>query len=135
MAATCVARSGLSVSAVQQDQPVRSDKRTLTPAQQKIDSQIRIEIERKRGGSASRKVPPGPTLVRIDDKGRALVDVRVKVSQAMLDRVKRLGGAVVSSSAEHNSIIARVPLLQIERLAGDADVRAIVPAAEAITNR
>jgi hypothetical protein len=134
VATLCVSH-GSSAAVPRQDPPTRSDKRTLTPAQQKIDSQIRIEIERKRGGEAARKAPPAPTLVRIDGKGRALVDVRVKVTRGMLDRIKRLGGTVVSSSAEHFSIIARVPLLELERLAGDADVRAIVPAAEAMTNR
>jgi hypothetical protein len=113
----------------------QSEKESRTAAQQKIDSQILQEIYRKRGQAAGKQVPPGPTLVRIDDKGRALVDIRVKVSSATLDLVKRRGGTIVSSSATYDSIIARVPLLQIERLASNPAVRAVMPAAEATTVR
>lgn len=113
----------------------QSEKDARTAAQQKIDSQILQEIYRKRGQAAEKQVPPGSTLVRIDDKGRALVDIRVKVSSTTLDLVKRRGGTIVSSSPKYDSIIARVPLLQIERLASNAAVRAIVPAAEGTTVR
>jgi hypothetical protein len=112
----------------------RSEKATRTAAQQKIDSQILQEIYRKRGQAAEKHVPEGPTLVRVDDKGRALVDIRIKVSADTLNLVKRRGGTVVSSSPRYDSIIARVPLLEIERLAAHAAVRAIMPAAEATTN-
>ena len=115
--------------------PAPSEKDSRTAAQQKIDSQILQEIYRKRGQAAEKQVPPGPTLVRIDDKGRALVDVRVKVSSDTLNLVKRRGGSIVSSSPQYDSIIARVPLLEIERLAANPAVRAIVPAAEATTVR
>jgi hypothetical protein len=113
----------------------KAEKETRTAAQQKIDSQILQEIYRKRGQAAEKQVPPEPTLVRIDDKGRALVDIRVKVSSDTLNLIKRRGGSIVSTAPKYDSIIARVPLLEIERLAADPAVRAIVPAAEATTVR
>ena len=134
MMATCELAVGVAVSSRQPPAASRSEKEARTPAQQKIDSQILQEIYRKRGQAADKQVPDGPTLVRIDDKGRALVDIRVKVSPDTLNLVKRRGGTVVSTSPQYDSIIARVPLLQIERLASDPAVRAIVPSAEATTN-
>jgi hypothetical protein len=93
------------------------------------------EIYRKRGIAAEKQVPPDPTLVRIDAKGRALVDIRAKVTPALVALVKTRRGEIVSTSAEFNSIIARVPLLELERIAEHTDVRAISPAAEAATSK
>jgi len=138
-AALVIALCGIGGTATPLSRPQsrapQTEKDARTAAQQKIDSQILQEIYRKRGQAAEKQVPPEPTLVRIDEKGRALVDIRVKVSQDTLNLVKRLGGSIVSSSPKYDSIIARVPLLELERLASSSAVRAIVPAAEATTAR
>src|ERR1700752_19605 len=52
------------------------EKEGRTPAQQKINSQLLYEIYRRRGEDKAKGIPPGPTDVRIDARGRALVDVR-----------------------------------------------------------
>jgi hypothetical protein len=135
MTATPALAGVVMSSSRQQTAATRPEKETRTAAQQKIDSQILQEIYRRRGQAAEKQVPEGSTLVRIDDKGRALVDIRVKVSAESLNLVKRRGGSIVSSSPKYDSIIARLPLLEIERLAANAAVRAIVPAAEATTVR
>ena len=132
--AMCGIAGGATALSRAQAPTSRSEKETRTAAQQKIDSQILQEIYRKRGQAAEKHVPDGPTLVRIDDKGRALIDIRAKVSPDTLNLVKRRGGTVVSSSPQYDSIIARVPLLELERLAAHAAVRFIMPAAEATTN-
>jgi hypothetical protein len=106
-----------------------------TAAQQKLDSQLLYEIYRKRGQGRAKNVPPGATRVRIDAKGRALVDIRGLVTAALIAKVKKAGGTIVSTSTEYHSIVAQVPLLQIERLAADPAVRAISPAADATTGR
>jgi hypothetical protein len=113
----------------------QSEKDARTAAQQKIDSRLLQEIYRKRGQAADKNVPPGPTGVRLDGSGRALVDIRADVTPALIALVRKGGATIVSSSTRHHSIIARVPLLQLERLAGDPAVRAISPAAEATTVR
>lgn len=118
--------------------PVITDKRTRTPAQQKIDSQLLQAIERARarpGAGRATGAEAPPLLVRIDSKGRALVDIRIKVTAETRALVRKHGGTVISSSTEHLSIIARVPLREIELLANDPRVTSIVPAAEATTNR
>jgi len=94
----------------------------------KIDSQLLAEIHRAEG----RPAPPVRTNVRIDDHGRALVDVRAVVTPALEQTVTRAGGTIVSTSERDHSILAWVPLGRIEALAGDSAIRAIVPAAQAI---
>jgi hypothetical protein len=115
--------------------PARSEKESRTPAQQKINSQILYEIYRARGEAQDKQVPPGPTGVRLDDKDRALVDIRVAVTPAIERKVRDAGGTIVSTSREYRSIIAWVPVLRLERLAEDASVRAVEPAAEATTRQ
>jgi hypothetical protein len=111
--------------------PVKSEKESRTPAQQKIDSQILYELYRLRGEAKQKNVPADPTGVRIDKAGRALVDVRAEVTPALEKKVTTLGGTIRSTSREYRSIIAWIPLTKLERLADDPAVRAIVPAAEA----
>ncbi len=106
-----------------------------TAAQRKINSQLLYEIYRRRGEAERKGIPPGPTDVRIDKAGRALVDVRAEVLPAIEKKIRDLGGVVISKSGRDRSIIARIPILNLERLAGDPIVRAIEPAAEAITSR
>ena len=70
----------------------------------------------------------------MDGRGRVFVDIRARVSRALLARVRRLGGEVVSSSESYHTIMARFPLERLEALAARADVHFIGPAAEATTN-
>ena len=115
--------------------PGVSEKESRTRAQQKINSQLLYEIYRLRGEAERKGVPPGPTGVKIDARGRALVDVRAVVTPALEKSIRGLGGVVLSTSARDQSTIARVPLLKLERLAAEPAVRFIEPAAEAITVR
>jgi hypothetical protein len=134
LSAACAAAGGSSCPAQPASPVQQSEKETRTAAQQKIDSQILQEIYRKRG-QKEKLVSPEPTLVRIDARGRALVDIRARVTTDFVNRVKKRGGVIVSTDVKYDSIIARVPLLEIERLASDSAVRTIVPAAEATTVR
>jgi hypothetical protein len=137
---------GLSVSlACPADRPVERGPRDAllsqtegrrTPSQQKINSHLLYEIARRRGDDRQKDAPPDSTDVRIDARGRALVDVRaVPVTPSLERKIRDLGGAVVSTSVVERSILAWVPLLKLERLAQEATVRFIEPAAEAITQR
>ena len=116
---------------VEPQRPAASEKDARTPAQRKIDSQLLYEIYRLRGEAKQKGVPEGPTGVRVDGRHRALVDVRAEISAALERRVRDAGATIVTISAPHRSIVAWIPLTALERLAGDAAVHAIVPAAEA----
>jgi hypothetical protein len=112
-------------------QTVASEKESRTPAQQKINSQVLYEIYRRRGIADKKGVPAGPTGVRIDAKGRALVDVRAEVTPALEKKIISLGSDITATSKETRSIEAWIPLLKLEELAADPAVRAIEPKAEA----
>jgi hypothetical protein len=129
------AASPTFVSAASDQKPALSEKDARTPAQQKISSQLLQEIYRRRGQEKEKDVPPGPTGVRIDDKDRALVDVRAEVVPALEKKLRTLGSTIVSTSREYRSIIAWVPVLKIERIAADTSVRAIEPAPESTTHK
>jgi hypothetical protein len=122
-----------ALTAVQRATP--SEKESRTPAQQKIGSQLLYEIYRLRGEARQKGVPEGPTLVRIDAKKRALVDVRAEVTPALEKKLNALGATIVSTSREYHSIVAWVPLLALERIAADRTVTAIGMAARAQTAR
>jgi len=128
--------SASTASLASPGQAVVGGKETLTPAQQKINSQLLIEIRRRQAPkkAADRQTPPGPTSIRVDGRGRALVDVRVEVTPARERALRRLGATIVSTSAEYRSIIAWIPVLRLERVAEDPAVRAIEPKAEAFTS-
>ncbi len=113
--------------------PSVDEKEQRTPAQQKINSQLLYEIYRLRGEADRKAVPPGPTGVKIDARGRALVDIRADPTPALQNSIRRVGGLVLSTSVRGRSIIARVPLLKLETLAADPAVRFIEPAPESTT--
>src|SRR4051812_17201085 len=114
--------------------PAVQVKDARSPAEQKINSQVLYEIYRVRGQAAQKHVPPGPTGVRIDRHKRALVDVRAIVTPKLEETVRRLGGTILSVSVTYHSIVAWVPLRQLERLARDPAVHAIEPNAEPARN-
>jgi hypothetical protein len=114
---------------------ISQEKRARTAAQRKIDSQLLYALYRKRGEAQARNIPTGELRVKFDEKGRALVTIRARVTRTVLAKIKRLGGEVVSSSERYNDILARMPLEKLEELAALKDVRAIMPADEAMTNQ
>jgi hypothetical protein len=116
-------------------QPAPSEKEARTPAQQKINSQLLNEIYRRRGQAKEKNVPPGPTGVRLDEKDRALVDVRADVVPDLERKLRKLGSTIVSTSREYRSIIAWVPVLKLEDIAAGSSVRAIEPAPESTTHK
>jgi hypothetical protein len=103
-------------------------------AQQKINTHLLAEIERARSGASPRVQSSERPIVRVDDKQRALVDVRTVVTPAMKDKLITIDGTLVSVPPESQSIVAWLPLLELEALAETPSVRAIEPTAFALTN-
>jgi hypothetical protein len=88
------------------------------------------EIARAREAPDRAPATRQETGVKVDDRHRALVDVRAAVTSELHDRIDTLGGTVVSSVPQYESTIAWIPLLMLERLATSLSVTSIVPAAE-----
>lgn len=127
--------SGMNSTTASSQQNAAQEKRARTAAQQKIDSQLLYALYRKRGEAEAKGVPPGELRVKLDEKGRAIVSIRARVTRSLLAKIKRLGGEIVSSSGQYKDIQAHLPLEKLEELAALKDVSAIMPADEAITNK
>jgi hypothetical protein len=113
--------------------PLEKTSRTL--AQQKINSQLLQEIDRLRGRDAPERVPSARTGVKLDEKHRALVDVRAEVNPGLQQKIRSIKGTIVSTSREYRTIVAWLPLLTLERLAEDPRVSAISPQAQPVMQR
>ncbi|HEX8138034.1 MAG TPA: hypothetical protein VF544_10625 [Pyrinomonadaceae bacterium] len=108
------------------------DKKNRTPAENKINSQLLYAIYRKRG--EANRAPSGELRVKFDEKGRAIVNIRARVTKTLLSKIKSLGGKVISSFERYRDIRAHMPLEKLEELAALKDVIAIIPGDEATTN-
>jgi hypothetical protein len=110
------------------------EKSTRTPAQQKISSLLLDEIQRVKNATLRGERPSVPSegaLVKVDQKQRALVDVRAAVTPDIRRQVIQAGGTIVSTWPDADSVIAWVPLLKLEQLAEGSSVRGIQPADQA----
>jgi hypothetical protein len=112
---------------------VQPPKPFETAAQKKISSRLLREIDRARRGGDRAK---GNTTsgVAIDAQGRALVEFRCDVTDAIRTKLRAMHATIVSSLPDYRSIVAWVPLARLEELAGDDSVYSIQPAPEATTN-
>ena len=111
-----------------------SEKESRTPAQQKIDSQLLYAIYQMRGEAKMKGIPSEPIMLRKDKKGRVLVDIRSVIGPRLLSLVKKSGGTVLSKSQKDHSLIAFLPLGELERIARLKEVEFISQPSEAITH-
>jgi hypothetical protein len=111
--------------------PVQKNSRTA--AQQKLNSQLLVEIARAKRTADAQRRPSG--VVKIDVQQRALVDVRTSETASIRRMVLAWASSIVGESVAADSIVAWVPLLRLEELAQSPFVRSIEPAATPLTNR
>jgi uncharacterized repeat protein (TIGR01451 family) len=124
----------LQASAVAQIQALMAEKRSRTPAQQKLDSNLLYALLRQRRDPRL----AGLTALRLPGTagdGTLLVEVQA-VSPAgvkpILARLRRLGAGIVAVQARYASIRARLALAAAETLAAMPEVRFVRPASRAI---
>jgi hypothetical protein len=111
---------------------IAAAKRARTGAQKKIDSQLLYALKQKRGETYG--VPTAPVEVKLDECGRALVDISAIVTPRLVAAVSKLGAEVVTSSEKYHVIRARLALEKLEAVAGLKEVRYISPTATAATH-
>lgn len=128
---------GISGSAAEQIVATVAMKRSFTPAQQKIDSNLVFAARAARGQLAGTRVADidsvaGATGADLD--GYVTVDIDASVSPGLLALIDSVGGLAADASAQWGMIRVSLPLGAIEAIAARDDVRSIQSAAEAITN-
>jgi hypothetical protein len=115
--------------------PLSSEKESRTPAQRKIDSHLLRAAQQHQGLPSPRGVPEMRSTIQVDGAGNTLVDIKAKVTDAVLARIRTLGGSVVSSFPQYDAIRASLPIDRLEELAATPEVSFIRPAEEPITNK
>ena len=124
----------ISESARRQMTALESEKRSRSPAQRKIDSQLLYELKKYRGQAIAQGFPNMKTGIEIDKGGRVLVDIKARVTDGLLKKIESYGGKIINSFAEYNAIRAIIPLRQVEGLARLNDVKFIQPALKVKTS-
>lgn len=126
----------ISQTALQQIAALVQEKESRTPAQQKIDSHLLLAIRVKRGEAIARAVPSAAQNTALADaEGNVVVDIKADVSSDLQTKIEQLGGEVIGAFPQYHSLRARLPLISLEALAGEAAVKFIRPAEEPMTNR
>ncbi|MGH9369779.1 MAG: S8 family serine peptidase, partial [Thermoanaerobaculia bacterium] len=118
---------GVGDAARQQIQALLAEKESRTPVQRKIDSKLLYAIKQSRGLDAAPGVPALQTGIVVDSASATEVSLIAFVSDALLERLRKLGAEILGVHRSARSIRARVPLSALETIAGDPSVVFIQP--------
>ncbi len=112
-----------------QIQKLIAEKKSRTPAERKISSQLLQATKEAVSQPMTAGVLLKPANVHADASGNLEVDINATVTKALLAEIKNAGGKVMFSSAKFHSIRAKVNLSAVKNIAGYSGVRFIKPAA------
>ena len=110
-------------------------KKSQTPIEKKISSQLLYEIKKGRQGHEDYTFSKFRTGIELDENGKTEVDIKANITPELLEEIKAKRGEVIHSSEHYNSIRTRIPLEEIEALAAHPDVIFIRPAVKAMLNK
>ena len=125
----------ISDVALSQIRSIIEAKLTRTPEQKKIDSNLLAAIKVNRGEAIAANAPELRPDVKLDADGKVLVDIDANVTKGLLEQLKGSGAEDILAFKQYNAIRARVPLLQLEFLASSQNIKSIIRAVEAQTQR
>jgi hypothetical protein len=125
----------LSAQAAAQINALTIEKATRNASQLKIDSQVWYAVKMDRGEAIAAGVPRlRVTLPDVNQRG-VVLDLRAVVSESLFARLRGLGAEILDAHAAYRAVRIRVPLRQVEAIAGFADVAYIMPKQEYLTSR
>jgi hypothetical protein len=116
----------MSLAAARQVQALQAEKAARTPAQRKMDSNLLYAARMAAGKEIAPGVTKLETGIEISD-GMVRVDIRTRETEDVAALVKKLGGQEIRSFTFAKSVNARLPISQLETLAGDARVLGVTP--------
>jgi len=111
------------------------EKESRSGAQQKMDSQLIYALKMRRGEMIAEGVRTLEMAVQYNNQGKMTLDLKAKVSDALLNQLRAYGADIVNSVPEHNSIRVQGGMDLIEAIAALPDVSYIQPKQEAMTSR
>jgi hypothetical protein len=126
--ASASAADGLSAKAAEQLAALQQIKRSLSPAERKLDSRLVVALRERERPSATARTPRLGTGVTVR-QGAVEVDVH---SGGDVRRRLEAEGAKIEHASGH-AVRATLPLAAVERVAGWKDVERVELAAQAMT--
>lgn len=127
-AKTITDRTAAQIAALQ------SVKKSLTPAESKVDSALVVEARKRVQTGTMSALPQVQTGVAVTPRSTTLVDIRAKqYSEDLVNAVRAAGGQIRAVSAEHRTVRAEVPVAKLAEIAGRNDVTRVEPGSDAMT--
>jgi subtilisin-like proprotein convertase family protein len=124
----------LNPAQVDQIRALQEEKRSRSPVQRKMDSQLIYGLRQKREGMAAPGAASLKPVLTIGSDGKLMVDIDGAVGPALLNSVRNGGGVVINSFPRYHTVRALVSLELAETLAARPEVVALRPADLAITH-
>jgi hypothetical protein len=121
----------------QQIRALLTEKASRNAAEVKMDSHLVHAAQILRGQPVSPDFPTPPgelESVHRDAHDMVEVDIRAQVGPDLLDAIRAAGGTVESSFPQYQAVRAKLPLLNVERIAAREEVQQIRLAAGAQVN-
>ena len=125
----------IAPEALAQIEALTAEKAARTPEQRKINSQLLYASRMARGQAIAAGVAKLEVHLPDVNAQGAVLDVRVDVSQPVLDQFVALGAEIYDVSVRYRNVRLRIDLNQVEALAAIPEVSFIQPKQEALTNR
>jgi subtilisin family serine protease len=110
-------------------------KAARTPAQKKMSSQLVYALKARRGELKQMGLSSLRPGIKVEDDATVLVDIKARVTPALLAEIESLGGTIINFFEEYDAVRARVPLDAVEAIAEDGDVDHIGPAERYMLNK
>jgi len=124
----------MSENVARQINSLIQEKESRSQTQRKIDSQLLYAAKQNRGDKITNDVTTLEVNVEADENGFVPVDIKANVTRDLLKLIVKLGGEIIFSSSQFNSVTARVPMQTLEQIAASEDVKFIYPADHALTH-
>ena len=116
-----------------QIQKLLSEKLSRNPAQRKISSQLLQAIRESQGRQMAEGVKLAPSPFRIGVSGTIQIDIKANVTNELLQRIKSLGGRIISSFPNFHSVRVEIKTNVIEAIGAYPEVKSIRPADKGFT--
>src|SRR5262245_24963880 len=121
----------LTDEAARQIRSLLDEKRSRTPAQQKIDSQLLYAGRMRRGQDIAPGVRSLQIKVAEDRDDRVVVDITAVFNRTLIEDLAARGAEIISAYPQYRSVRASVQLDQLEAIASLPAVRFVQPKQEA----
>jgi len=129
------AAADISPEALAQIEALIHEKDFRSEAQQKIDSQLIAELRMERGQPIATGVLVGQTDLPYAVDGHVVVDVKARITDALLASLTALGIEVLSSDPDGGLLRVHIDIDQVEALAALPDVGFVQPKQQAQTHQ